>query len=103
MTAAAAAALSDAFIRDALAKAVAIRPSQIVIAASAPEGAGRSQYFRSLARRFDAELIDQGNGSLGKRMADALSPLSSPGALLIGTDTPSLPHSFLAPTPDPLP
>jgi rSAM/selenodomain-associated transferase 1 len=96
MTAAAAAALSDAFIRDALAKAVAIRPSRIVIAGSAPDGAERSRYFRRLARRFGAELIDQGNGSLGKRMADALAPFSFHGALLIGTDTPSLPTALLA-------
>src|SRR5271168_5095233 len=72
MTPAAAAALAEAFIRDALDKAVSIRPSQIVIAASAPGGAERSKYFRRLARRFGAELIDQGSGSLGKRMARAL-------------------------------
>jgi uncharacterized protein len=96
MTAAAAAALSDAFIRDALAKAVSIGPSRIVIAASAAGGVERSKYFRRLARRFGAELIDQGNGSLGKRMARALEPFSSSGALLIGTDTPSLPIPLLA-------
>jgi uncharacterized protein len=90
LTPAATAALSDAFIRDALAKAVALRPSRIVIAASAPAGAERSKYFRRLARQFGAELIDQGNGSLGGRMARALEPFSSSGALLIGTDTPSL-------------
>ena len=96
MTAAAAAALSDAFIRDALAKAVSIGPSRIVIAASAAGGAERSKYFRRLARRFGAELIDQGDGSLGKRMARVLEPFSSSGALLIGTDTPSLPIPPLA-------
>ena len=96
MTAAAAAALSDAFIRDALAKAVSINPSRIVIAASAAGGVERSKYFRRLARRFGAELIDQGDGSLGKRMARALAPFSSSGALLIGTDTPSLPGALLA-------
>jgi uncharacterized protein len=95
ITPAAAAALSDAFIRDALAKAVSIRPSRIVIAASAPDGA-RSKYFRHLARRFHVKLIDQGSGSLGKRMARALEPFSSTGALLIGTDTPSLPTELLA-------
>lgn len=92
---AAAAALSDAFIRDALAKAVSVRPSRVVIAASAPDGA-RSKYFQRLARRFDADLIDQGSGSLGNRMARALEPFSSTGALLIGTDTPSLPTKLLA-------
>jgi len=96
MTAAAAAALSDAFIRDALAKAVSIGPSRIIIAASAAGGVERSKYFRRLARRFGAELIDQGDGSLGKRMARALEPFSSSGALLIGTDTPSLPGALLA-------
>ncbi len=96
MTAAAAAALSDAFIRDALAKAVSVSPSRIVIAASAASGVERSKYFRRLARRFGAELIDQGDGSLGKRMARALEPFSFPGALLIGTDTPSLPIPLLA-------
>jgi hypothetical protein len=95
ITPAAAAALSDAFIRDALAKAVSVRPSRIVIAASAPDGA-RSKYFQRLARRFDADLIDQGDGSLGNRMAHALEPFSSSGALLIGTDTPSLPIELLA-------
>lgn len=96
MTGAAAAALSDAFIRDALAKAVSINPSRIVIAASAAGGVERSKYFRRLARRFGAELIDQGDGSLGKRMARALALFSSSGALLIGTDTPSLPIPLLA-------
>ena len=95
ITPAAAAALSDAFIFDALAKAVSIRPSRIVIAASAPDGA-HSKYFQRLARRFDADLIDQGSGSLGKRMARVLAPFSSTGALLIGTDTPSLPIDLLA-------
>lgn len=96
MTPAAAAALSDAFIRDALAKAVSVRPARIVIAASAPDGAERSKYFRRLARQFGAELIDQGDGSLGRRMARSLEPFSSHGALLIGTDTPSLPVAMLA-------
>ena len=96
MTPAAAAALSDAFIRDALAKAVSVRPARIVIAASAPDGAERSKYFRRMARQFGAELIDQGDGSLGRRMARSLEPFSSTGALLIGTDTPSLPSAMLA-------
>jgi rSAM/selenodomain-associated transferase 1 len=96
MTPAAAAALSDAFIRDALAKAVSVGPARIVIAGSAPDGAERSRYFRRMARQFDAELIDQGDGSLGRRMARSLEPFSSSGALLIGTDTPSLPSAMLA-------
>jgi uncharacterized protein len=96
LTAAGAAALSDAFIRDALAKAAAIHPGRLVIAASTSGSAEHSKYFRRLARRFGAELIDQGNGSLGKRMARALEPFSATGALLIGTDTPSLPEELLA-------
>lgn len=96
MTPAAAAELAEAFIRDALAKAIAVRPSRIVIAGSAPGGAEHSKYFRRLARRFGAELIDQGDGSLGARMSRALEPLSSEGALLTGTDTPSLPIPLLA-------
>jgi uncharacterized protein len=96
ITPAAAAALSDAFIRDALAKAVAVRSARIVIAASAPDGVERSKYFRRLARDFGADLLDQGNGSLGHRMARALEPFSSSGALLIGTDTPSLPSALIA-------
>lgn len=96
LTPAGAAALSDAFIHDALAKAVALHPVRLVIAASASGSAEHSKYFRRLARRFGAELIDQGNGSLGKRMARALESFSSTGALLIGTDTPSLPVSMLA-------
>lgn len=95
ITASAAAALSDAFIRDALSKAVAVRPSLIVIAASTQDGVLHSKYFRRLEARFGAELIDQGKGSLGQRMARALEPYSSSGALLIGTDTPSLPAELL--------
>ncbi|HSU90963.1 MAG TPA: DUF2064 domain-containing protein, partial [Sporolactobacillaceae bacterium] len=66
-----------------------------VIAASAPEGAANSKYFCRLARRFGVELTDQGSGSLGTRMSRALEPFASSGALLIGTDTPSLPVSLL--------
>jgi rSAM/selenodomain-associated transferase 1 len=95
MSPAAAAALSDAFIRDALAKAASVRPARIVIAASAVGGIERSKYFQRLARRYNAELIDQGGGSLGRRMARALELFSSSGALLIGTDTPSLPAALL--------
>ena len=87
--------LADAFIVDALAKAVSVRASRVVIAASAPEGATNSKYLRRLARRFNATLTDQGRGSLGVRMSRALEPFASTGALLIGTDTPSLPAPLL--------
>ena len=96
MTPGAAAALSDAFIRDALAKAVSVRPSELIVAASAHGGVPSSKYFQRLARRFGASLIDQGIGTLGHRMARALAPFASNGALLIGTDTPSLPAALLS-------
>ena len=63
---------------------------------SAPHGAQHSRYLRRVARRFRAELIDQGGGSLGARMARSLEPYRAGGALLIGTDTPSLPQRLLA-------
>jgi hypothetical protein len=87
--------LADAFIVDALSKAISVRASGVVIAASAPAGAANSKYFRRLANRFGTELIDQGRGSLGARMSRALEPLASSGALLVGTDTPSLPAALL--------
>jgi uncharacterized protein len=59
------------------------------------DGALSSKYFKGLATRFDAEVIDQGDGSLGKRMARALERFASNGALLFGTDTPSLPVKLL--------
>jgi len=85
-----AAALADAFTRDALTKARATG-LRLVIAGSAARDVRQSRYFLALKRRFDAELIDQGNGSLGARMARVLAPLSVDGAILIGADTPSLP------------
>ncbi|MDO8433893.1 MAG: TIGR04282 family arsenosugar biosynthesis glycosyltransferase [Candidatus Binatus sp.] len=91
----AAAALADAFIHDALAKAIAIKPGRLVIAGSAPEAALRSKYFTNLAKRFGVELIDQGGGSLGMRMARALERYAPDGALLIGADMPSLPARLL--------
>src|SRR6266851_8869744 len=83
-----AAALAHAFTLDALTKAQNLRVP-IVIAGSAPGGARRASYFRTLARRFSAVLVDQGGGgNLGARMASALAPLCDAGAVLIGTDTP---------------
>jgi len=95
LTANAAAALADAFIQDALVKASAIKPRRLVIAGSAHDGASSSRYFNKLASRFGADLIDQGDGSLGHRMAHTLERYISDGALLIGTDTPSLPGKLL--------
>jgi uncharacterized protein len=90
-----AAALAHAFTLDALAKAQSLRV-KIVIAGSAHGGALRAAYFRTLARRFDTMLVDQGEGNLGARMARAVAPLCDAGAVLIGTDTPSLPSRLLA-------
>jgi rSAM/selenodomain-associated transferase 1 len=90
-----AAALAHAFTLDALAKAQRMG-LPLVIAGSAPGGIDRSRYFQRLGQRFAATLIDQGQGSLGARMHRSLAPFSSRGALLFGTDTPSLPLSFLA-------
>src|SRR5712692_5746330 len=89
-----AAALADAFTHDALAK-VRELGLPLVIAASATGALQDNHYFRSLARRFDAALIDQERGNLGVRMARVLSPYALGGALLVGTDTPSLPSSVL--------
>ncbi len=87
--------LAGAFILDALAKCRALAPGRIVIAGSAPGGAQDSRYLRRVARRFGAHLIDQGAGSLGARMARALEPYRTGGAVLFGTDTPSLPPRLL--------
>ncbi|HKV56350.1 MAG TPA: TIGR04282 family arsenosugar biosynthesis glycosyltransferase [Candidatus Binataceae bacterium] len=89
-----AAALADAFNRDALAKARTLK-LPLVIAGSTVGDARHNRYFKSLARRFGAHLTDQGLGSLGARMARALAPHESAGAILIGTDTPSLPLKML--------
>jgi len=90
-----AAKLAGAFIFDALTKCRALAPGKIVIAGSAPDGAQNSRYLRRAARRFGAELIDQGAGSLGARMARSLEPYRAGGAILFGTDTPSLPLRLL--------
>jgi hypothetical protein len=91
-----AAAFADRFIRDALAKARAVRPGRLVIAANTAGNARASRYFLRLGRRFGAEVVDQGRGDLGRRMARALAPYADGGALLIGTDTPTLPRRALA-------
>jgi len=88
------AALADAFTRDALAK-VRELGLPLVIAASATGALQDNHYFRSLARRFDAALIDQEQGNLGLRMAHVLTAFALTGALLVGTDTPSLPSLVL--------
>ncbi len=92
-----AARLADAFIRDTLAKAHELKPAELVIAGAAPGGAHRSRYFRCLAREYSAWIYDQGPGDLGQRMMRALRPFTnSGGALLLGTDTPTLPATMLA-------
>jgi len=89
-------ALADAFNRDALAKAKKLEPAELVIAGSAPGGAKRSRYFKTLAQEFGAWVIEQGAGHLGARMATAMRPFTNAGgAMLMGTDTPSLPVKLL--------
>ena len=96
-----AAALADAFNRDALAKAKRLAPAELVIAGSAPGGAKRSRYFKTLANEFGAWVLDQGAGHLGARMATAMRPFTNAGgALLMGTDTPSLPVRLLVKSAD---
>jgi rSAM/selenodomain-associated transferase 1 len=96
-----AAALADAFNRDALAKAKRLGAAELVIAGSAPGGARRSRYFKTLANDFGAWILDQGTGHLGARMAAAMRPFTNAGgALLMGTDTPSLPVQLLVKSAD---
>jgi len=85
-----AAAIAEAFTEDALAKAKTIG-LPIAIAGSGPRGAAGSRYFRAIARRFGTALVEQGEGTLGMRMERALAPFLPGGAILIGTDTPSIP------------
>jgi rSAM/selenodomain-associated transferase 1 len=89
-----AAALAEAFMLDALAKAGGCG-LRVVIAGSARHGVTRSAYFRKLARDFATPLYDQRNGTLGARMCRALAPFQHSGAILIGTDTPTLPGTML--------
>lgn len=90
-----AAQLSHAFTVDALRKAADVRAARIVIAGSAEGGLAGSSYFRRMARRFKASLIDQGCGHMGVRMARVLQPYAVGGAVLIGVDTPSMPVAML--------
>jgi len=92
----AAARLADAFISDALAKAARLGGCRLVVAGSSPGAARASGYFSNLARRYRADLVDQGGGDLGQRMARVLRLYAQPpGAILFGTDTPSVPGAFL--------
>lgn len=93
--AAGAARLAGAFIIDALAKASRIGNCRLVLAGAAPTSVHSSPYFADLARTYGAELIDQGKGHLGRRMARVLGRYAETGAILMGTDTPSVPLSFL--------
>jgi rSAM/selenodomain-associated transferase 1 len=91
-----AAALADAFIRDTLAKVERLHPARLVIAGSARGDARRSAYFRALAHSCSAHLDDQGPGDLGARMARMLAHYAAcAGAILMGTDTPSLAASAI--------
>jgi uncharacterized protein len=96
-----AAALADAFNRDTLTKAKKLAPAELVIAGRAPGGAKRSRYFKTLAHEFGAWIIEQGAGHLGARMATAMRPFTNAGgAMLMGTDTPSLPVKLLVKSAD---
>lgn len=88
------AALAAAFIRDTLAKAGALE-APLALAGDAANGAANSRYFRALARRHRAELLEQGEGTLGARMRRVIEPFATRGAILIGTDTPTLPQPIL--------
>jgi uncharacterized protein len=88
--------LADAFIKDAMQKAAAAGGRALVIAGSSPGPIADSEYFRRLARSFSAELVDQGKGDLGQRMARVLAPYAQPpGAVLFGTDIPTLPALYI--------
>jgi rSAM/selenodomain-associated transferase 1 len=89
-----AALLADAFLRDTIAKVrdLGRRPA---IAASTKDGVGKSEYFQSLAKTCDVDLVDQSGGDLGIRMARALERYAQDGAAILGSDIPSLPTSRL--------
>jgi uncharacterized protein len=89
-----AAALAEAFTRDMLAK-VRDLGLPLVLAGSAPGAVQDSHYFRALGRRFAATLVDQGQGTLGSRMARVMAPFARGSVVLIGTDIPSLPVSII--------
>src|SRR5207247_256554 len=67
----------------------------VIVAGTASGDVRDNRYFRSLARCFNAALVDQGPGSLGIRMAQVIAPFARDGVVLIGTDTPSLPASAI--------
>jgi uncharacterized protein len=89
-----AAALADAFTRDALAKARVLGLPLVIAASTSGELQG-NRYFQALARQFNAILLDQQRGDLGARMARVLAPYARTGALLFGADTPSIPSAML--------
>ncbi len=92
-----AAKLADAFIRDAIAKMRGLRPARLVIAGQSRGDARASAYFRALALDAGAIVADQGSGALGERMSRLLARYAGrAGAILMGTDTPSLPAAALA-------
>jgi rSAM/selenodomain-associated transferase 1 len=89
-----AALVAHAFAVDAVAKAATLGVP-VVIAGDAKGGVHQSRFFGDLARNYGTRLLDQSAGDLGERMADAISSYAPAGAVLIGTDTPTLPVSIL--------
>jgi uncharacterized protein len=88
-----AAEVAAAFLHDALARLAAVEARRVL--AFAPADA--LPYFADLARgRFD--LVPQSGGDLGERMAAFFRTQLEGGAasaVLVGTDSPSLPLSFV--------
>src|SRR5260370_7783044 len=69
-----AAALADAFNRDALAKAKKLGPAELAIAGTAAGGANRSRYFNSLAPEYAASVFTHTTGPLPPRLPPPLPP-----------------------------
>ncbi len=91
-----AAALADAFISDTLAKAALVPGVRVVIAGAEADTGPAGRYFQRLSRLSGAELLAQSRGGLGRRMFEALRRYAGKGALLMGSDVPSVPLALLA-------
>jgi hypothetical protein len=95
--AAGAAELYHCFLLDALVHAAALEAGVIVAAAEAAHRPVLEGFARELCPR--AEFMVQAGADLGERMLDAFRKVLGagyPGAVLLGTDVPSLPWSRVA-------